>query len=393
MSNRSSRPAADTLDDVAREKLAALQRRNLRRELVTVASAAAGRVVSAGQTLVSFSDNDYLGLAHHPDVIAASVAATQRYGTGAGAARLVTGNHPIYAALEHRLAALKGAEDAVVFGSGFLTNIGVIPALVGRQDLIVMDELCHSCLRAGATLAGGRVLEFRHNSLEHAARLLAQNRPAYRHCLLLTEGVFSMDGDCAPVAALAALAEEHAAWLMTDDAHALGVIGGGRGSSFADGVRVEVPLQMGTLSKAAGSYGGYLCASRAVCELVRNRAASFVYSTGLPPGTVAAAARALEIISSDAALVARPLALARSFTAALGLPLAESAIVPVVLGSAESALAASEALRQAGFLVTAIRPPTVPPGTARLRVTFSGVHSESDVAALASAVRPLLDRA
>ena len=184
---------------------------------------------------------------------------------------------------------------------------------------------------------------------------------------------------------------EHA-WLMTDDAHGLGVVGGGRGSSFAHDAPVAVPLQMGTLSKAVGAYGGYLCTSRSVAELVRNRARSFVYSTGLPPGTVAAAIRALDLIASDAELVRRPLARAREFTSALGLEPATSAILSIVMGGAARALAAGDALRSAGFLVAAIRPPTVPPGTARLRLTFSAAHTPEQVAELVAAVRPLLVR-
>jgi 8-amino-7-oxononanoate synthase len=199
-----------------------------------------------------------------------------------------------------------------------------------------------------------------------------------------------MEGDLAPLPALAALAAEHDAWLMSDDAHGLGVVGDGRGSSFVSTPPAAVPLQMGTLSKAVGSYGGYLCASHAVAELVRNRARSFVYSTGLPPGAVAAASRALEIIATDRELVRRPLALARRFTAAVGLPAAQSPIVSLRQGGAEQALAASDALRAAGFLVVAIRPPTVPPGTSRLRVTFSAEHTYAQVDALATAVRSLL---
>jgi 8-amino-7-oxononanoate synthase len=209
---------------------------------------------------------------------------------------------------------------------------------------------------------------------------------------LVTDGVFSMEGDLAPLPELAALAIEHDAWLMTDDAHGLGVVGGGRGSSFAHDAPVSVPLQMGTLSKAVGCYGGYLCTSRSVAELVRNRARSFVYSTGLPPATVAAATRALDLIASDGELVRRPLERARELTAALALPPATSAIVSIVMGSAARALAASEALRAAGFLVAAIRPPTVPAGTARLRLTFSAAHTPEQVAALVAAVRPLLGR-
>lgn len=385
-----SSDARSSLDELARDKLAALERRQLRRQLAVTARPNATAARQSADELVSFSCNDYLGLSHHPEVVAASIAATRSFGVGAGSSRLVNGNHPLYAELERKLAALKGSEDAVVFGSGYLTNVGVIPALVGRTDLILLDELCHSCLLTGARLSGSRVLEFRHNDVEHLAQLLRAERAAHRHCLVLTDGVFSMEGDLAPLAALASLAAEHDAWLMTDDAHGLGVVGGGRGSSFACDPPIAVPLQMGTLSKAVGCYGGYLCASRSVAELVRNRARSFVYSTGLPPGTVAAASRALDLIARDRELVRRPLDRAREFTAALGLPPASSAIVSLVMGSATRALAASAALRAAGFLVAAIRPPTVPPGTSRLRVTFSAAHSAEQVAALAAAVRPLL---
>jgi 8-amino-7-oxononanoate synthase len=232
-------------------------------------------------------------------------------------------------------------------------------------------------------------VSFPHNDARAAGKLLAARRRDHRHCLLLTEGVFSMEGDLAPLPELAGLCAEHDAWLMTDDAHGLGVVGAGRGSTFAHKQDVDVPLQMGTLSKAVGAYGGYLCASSDVCELVRNRARSLVFSTGLPPGTVAAATAGLEVIGSDSARVARPLELARRFSRALGLPAATSAIVPLIAGSNEAALAASDALRQSGFLVAAIRPPTVPAGTARLRFTFSAAHTDQDVEALIEAVRAL----
>jgi 8-amino-7-oxononanoate synthase len=379
-----------SLDDVAEAKLAALERRRLRRRLTTTERTSASGAAQNGRDLESFSCNDYLGLSRHPDVIAASLDATRRYGVGAGSSRLVNGNHPLYADLERKLAALKGTEDAVVFGSGYLTNVGTIPALVGNPDLILIDELSHSCLLAGAELSGARVIEFRHNDVAHARELLAEQRARHRHCLVVTDGVFSMEGDLAPLSDLAALADEHGAWLMSDDAHGLGVVGDGRGSSFAHGERVDVPLQMGTLSKAAGAYGGYLCASTNVVELVRNRARSFVYSTGLPPGTVAAASRALDIIATNLDLVRRPLALARLFTTELDLRAAESPIVSIVLGSAERALRTSDELKLAGFLVPAIRPPTVPAGTSRLRFTFSAAHREERVLALAAAARPLV---
>jgi 8-amino-7-oxononanoate synthase len=385
-----SRGARLSLDELARNKLEALERRQLRRRLTVTARSGAAAATQSAAELVSFSCNDYLGLSQHPDVIAASIEGTRRFGVGAGSSRLVNGNHPLYEELESKLAALKGVEDCVVFGSGYLTNVGTVPALLGPSDLIVLDELCHNSLLTGAAVSGARVLEFRHNDVGHAAELLAAERAAHRRCLLLTDGVFSMEGDLAPLPALAALAAEHDAWLMTDDAHGLGVVGGGRGSSFAFDPPVAVPLQMGTLSKAVGGYGGYLCASRGVADLVRNRARSFVYTTGLPPGTVAAAIRALDLIANDDELVRRPLARAREFTTALALPPATSAIVSLPMGSAARALAASDALRSAGFLVAPIRPPTVPPGTSRLRVTFSAVHTPEQVAALVAAVRPFL---
>ena len=381
--------SSGSLEAYAQQKLGSLERRSLKREIRDTDRSGGVIVEREGRRLVSFSCNDYLGLATDPATVAAAVAATEKFGTGAGASRLVTGSHSLYRGLERQLAGLKGSEDAVVFGSGYLANIGLVPLFASPQDLILIDELAHSCLLSGASLSGATVVTFPHNDADSVARTLGMRRAAHRHCLILTEGVFSMDGDLAPLPALAALAGLHDAWLMSDDAHALGVVGGGRGSSFAHGEPVEVPLKMGTLSKAVGAYGGYLCASRAVCDLVRNRARSFVYSTGLPPGTVAAAAKAVEIIASDSARVSRPLTLARRFTAALRLPEAASAIVPLVIGGNEAAVEASRALEESGLLVVAIRPPTVPPGTARLRLAFSAAHSDRDVAELITAVRGL----
>ncbi len=381
----------DSLQRLAQEKLARLDTELLRRELVATDRIAAATSRRNDGDLISFACNDYLGLSRHPDVIKASVEATQRLGAGAGASRLVTGNHSLYERLEKQLAEIKGTEAAVVFGSGYLANLGTIPALIGKRDLIVIDELCHACLHSGARLAGGDVRIFRHNDVDHATELLQQHRESHRHCLVLTEGVFSMDGDRAPVERLLNLANEHDAWLMTDDAHGLGVVGDGRGSNVTPDGDLPVPLQMGTLSKAVGAYGGYLCASRSVVDLLHNRARSFVYTTGLPPGTVAAASAALEIIASDAQFTNRPLELARSFSAELGLPEAESPIVPIMLGTADRALAASERLVDAGFLVVPIRPPTVPEGTARLRCTFSAVHSDEDVARFTAAMRSTLE--
>ncbi len=378
-----------TLDRHARSRLALQQRRGLLRELRQTSREECAAVIDNGTRLLSFTCNDYLGLSHHPEVIAASVAATQRFGAGAGASRLVTGNHPLYRSLEQALIELKGTDDAVVFGSGYLASLGALSTLAAAPDLILLDELCHSCLFAGAALSAAKVLSYRHNDMQHLTSLLGQQRGGHRHCLIVTEGVFSMDGDRAPLPALAETARQHDAWLVTDDAHALGVIGGGRGSGFAHDRPVAVDVQIGTLSKAAGSYGGYVCGSRPVADLLRNRARSLVYSTGLPPGAVAAAIAGLRIIASDPQRVAIPLQHARTFTAALQMPAAQSAIVALPMGTPEGALRASHRLRDQGFLVVAIRPPTVPAGTSRLRVTFSAAHSQAQVLQLAAAVRAL----
>ncbi|OYV24644.1 MAG: 8-amino-7-oxononanoate synthase [Rhodospirillales bacterium 20-58-10] len=369
---------ATSLDAFARGKLASLDAQRLRRQLVESHRDDAIWITRNGKRLLSFSCNDYLNLTQHPEIVEASITATRRWGVGSGGSRLVTGNHPLFSELETKLAALKGCEAACVFGSGYLANIGIIPAIVGKSDLLLVDELAHACIWAGAALSGGRVIRFSHNNVAHAADLLAVHRHEHQHALMLTDHVFSMDGDLAPVGALMNLASQHDAWLMTDDAHGLGVL---RTTPH------QVPLQMGTLSKAIGAYGGYLCASRPVVELIRNRARSFVYSTGLPPGTVAAAIAALDFIAREPAYAARPLARARQFTLALGLPEAESPIVPLVLGDAETALTASDILSEAGFLVAAIRPPTVPPGTSRLRFTFTAQHPAAEVDRLAALIK------
>lgn len=376
-----------SLDEFASRKLAQLEEQGLRRVLVETDRHDSVRVARNGRELVSFCCNDYLGLTHHPDLKKAARKAIERYGVGAGASRLITGNHPLFRELELRLAALKGTEDAVVFGSGYLANLGIVPALVGKGDLIVADELCHACLLAGSRLSGADEVRFPHNDVEAVASLLRGQRAGYRRCLVLTDGVFSMDGDLAPVPALARLAAENDAWLMTDDAHGVGVVGNGRGSSYAFGGRVDVPLQMGTLSKAIGSYGGYLCTSKKVADLIRTRARTLIYATGLPPASAAAAIAAIDLIRSDRDLTGAPVAKAAAFCNGVGLPDPVSPIVPLHLGTADRAMAASALLEAEGFLVTAIRPPTVPDGTARLRFTFTATHHEEDVARLAAVVR------
>ena len=373
-----------SLDAFAQAKLDALEKRNLRRALAETAREDGVWVERGGRRLLSFSCNDYLNLSQHPTIKAAVMTAVQEYGAGAGASRLITGNHPLYAELEARLARMKQTEAAVVFGSGYLANAGIAPVLVGPEGLVLIDELAHACLFAGAQLSRGRVVKFRHNDVAHVRVLLAQHRNEYDRALILTDGVFSMDGDLAPLAELNDIAQAHDAWLMSDDAHGLGVVGGGHGSSVATGA--HVPLQMGTLSKAVGAYGGYLCASAPVIELMRNRARTLVYSTGLPPAVVAASIAALDFINSEPEYCAQPLKKAKHFTQTLSLPAAQSPIVPIVIGGEDETLAASRLLADHGFLVAAIRPPTVPAGTARLRFTFTAQQPDEEVERLTGLV-------
>jgi 8-amino-7-oxononanoate synthase len=369
----------NSLDAFAGDKVAALEAGALRRRLTITTRGSEAAADRAGRALTSFSCNDYLGLSHHPRVVAAAQAAVAAYGAGSGGSRLVTGNHPVLGALEERLAAHKGKEAALVFGSGYLANLGITPALAGPNDLVLLDELSHACMWAGAKLSGARILAFRHNDVADLAAKLAENRAAHPRVLVLTERIFSMDGDRAPMEDILATAHDYDAWTLVDDAHGLGIV--------EDGPRA--PLEMGTLSKSLGSYGGYLCASRPVIDLLTSRARSFVYTTGLPPASAAAALEALTILEEEPERCARPLALARRFTARLDLPEAQSTVVPVLVGDAQRALDFSARLLEAGFLVVAIRPPTVPAGTARLRVAFSAAHSESQVDALAEAVARL----
>jgi 8-amino-7-oxononanoate synthase len=374
-----------SLDDFAKSKLAALKSRNLLRGLTETRREDGVWIEREGRRLLSFCCNDYLNLSHHPKVKATAIAAIEQYGTGSGASRLITGNHPLLGELETRLARLKGTEACCVFGSGYLANSGIIPVLVGPEGLVLVDELAHACIWAGAQLSRGRVVTFRHNDLDHLAELLAAHRGAHDRALIVTDGIFSMDGDMAPVAELGAIAQRHDAWLMTDDAHGLGIVGGGRGSTIE--TKADVPLQMGTLSKAIGGYGGYLCASKPVIDLMHNRARTLIYSTGLPPAVVAAAIAALDVIETEPAYAALPLAKARVFTRMTNLPDAQSPIVPVVIGAEDDTLAASRLLADNGFFVAAIRPPTVPAGTARLRLTFTAQHADADIERLAGLVR------
>ncbi|MGB9813919.1 MAG: 8-amino-7-oxononanoate synthase [Thermovenabulum sp.] len=338
-----------------------------------------------GQEVLLFSSNNYLGMSHHPRVKAASKEAVERWGTGSGGSRLTTGNFVLHRQLEERIARFKGTEDAIVFSSGYLANLGVISALMGRGDLVLSDELNHASIIDGCRLSRATVKVFRHRDVTHLRDILLAERNSYRRCLIVTDGVFSMDGDIAPLPHLLQLAKEFQALLMVDDAHATGVLGKrGAGTVEHFGLEGKDIIQMGTLSKALGSEGGYVTGNAILVDYLRNRARSFIFSTALSPPVVAAAIAALDVLEEEPHLLdqlhANVCQLYRGLKE-MGFEVlpTESAIIPLMVGEANRALALSAALAEKGVFVPAIRPPTVPEGTSRLRITVMATHKPEDI--------------
>lgn len=349
-----------------------------------------GKIVLNGQDCLNFSCNDYLGLSKHPRVVAAAKRALDEYGAGSTASRLVTGTLPGDEELEHRLATFKGYPSALVFGSGFLTNIGVIPSLVGREDTVFADRLVHASIIDAITLSRARLARFHHNDVQHLEELLKKSTAGRR--LVVTESVFSMDGDLAPLPEIAAMALRYDALLMIDEAHATGVFGPS-GSGLIRDHRLEssVNVSMGTLSKAMGSYGGFVACSPSMRELLVNRARALIYTTALPPSVIASSIAALDILQASPELGAELLKRAETFRKMLkaaGLDTLQSAsqIIPIVVGDNAKALALAERLRAFGILAVAIRPPTVPQGSARLRLSVTLEHSGNDLARAAALI-------
>ncbi len=344
-----------------------------------------------GRPVLSFCSNDYLGLANHPEVIAALQRGADDYGVGAGAAHLINGHARAHHALEEELAEFTGRERALLFSTGYMANLGVITALLGKADAVFEDRLNHASLIDAGLLSGARLRRYLHadpSSLDGGLDKHPQGRR-----LIVTDGVFSMDGDLAPLPALAASAARNKAWLMVDDAHGLGVLGRqGRGTLDHYGMDArEVPVLMGTLGKAFGTSGAFVAGSEALIETLIQQARSYIYTTALPPALAEATRTSLRLLQSGderreclAALIRR----FRNGAKQLGLELmaSETPIQPIVVGEAARAVAISEALLQHGILVTAIRPPTVPAGSARLRVTLSAAHSEAQVDRLLDAL-------
>jgi 8-amino-7-oxononanoate synthase len=383
-------PALDFLDG----ELAELDARGLRRVLEPLASRQGPVVEVGGRMLVNLCSNDYLALAGDPRVRRAAAEAAERDGAGSGASRLVAGDLAIHGRLERALAGFEGTEAALLFNSGYHANAGVPPALVGRDDALFSDQLNHASIIDGAVLSRAELVRYRHADADDLAARLA--RSTARRKLVVTDAVFSMDGDAAPLRAIADACQRHGAMLYVDEAHATGVLGPtGAGLAEAEGVAARVDVRMGTLGKALGSFGAWVGGERRLVEWLSNRARPFVFTTALPPAACGAALEALAIVRGEPARRDRLRALtlrAKEGLARIGfeLPGVVAPILPVILGSEERALAASRALRERGFFVKAIRPPTVPRGTSRLRVTLTAGHDEAQVDAFLGALAEVL---
>ena len=352
-----------------------------------------GVVVKRGdRELVNFSSNDYLGLAGSEVLREALSEGIARYGGGSGASRLVCGTHRVHSRLEEALADFKHTEAALCFSSGFAVALGIVPALVGSGDTLILDKLCHASLVDAARLSGATIRVFPHNHLDKLSRLL---ETATGRVLIVTESIFSMDGDAAALREIIELKERHGAWLLLDEAHAVGVLGPqGRGLAAALGLENRVELQMGTLSKALGLSGGYLAASRQVIDLLVNRARSFIYSTAPAPCLAYAAGEMLKrVAGKDGEKRRQKLHQhAKSLCSHLDAPEPVAAILPVILGGELEALGASKNLLEAGFLVPAIRYPTVARGQARLRITLSAEHSAAQILNFGAVLRPIVSK-
>ena len=370
----------------------------LYRSLRHIASAQGPRIVLDGREFLNFSSNDYLGLANDPLLKRAAVAAVKKYGVGAGASRLVCGNIAPYDELEQRLARFKGKEAAIVFSSGYAANVGTITALVGEGDVVILDKLDHASIIDGARQSGATIRVYPHKNLKKLEDILAQSK-AFRRKLIITETVFSMDGDLAPLAEIVKLKDQYGAWLMIDEAHATGLFGKRRrGLAEAVGVEKRVDITLGTLSKALGCAGGFVVGSQTLIDYLRNRARSLIYSTALPPSVCASAAAAVDFVASNDGRKRRDrlwrnVSELKKGLAKMGIQNeSQSPIIPLIIGSETAAVKMSQRLFERGIFVPAIRFPTVPKGKARLRITVTAAHSSDDIHQFVNSVGAVFNR-
>lgn len=374
------------------KSLQTLQRANWYRQIQTIDGKAGASISIDGCPCLNFASNDYLGLAGDPRLAAAAADAIATYGTGSTGSRLLSGHRPIHNQLEQAIAHLKGTDDAIVFSSGYLANLGTLAALVDHRDLIVADQYNHSSLQMGARLSQAQVSIYNHNNLEQLANQLAELRPQYRRCLIVTDSVFSMDGDLCPLPEILDLADQWDAMVMVDEAHGTGVLGkNGGGAVEYLGCRHRPMVQVGTLSKALGSLGGYVTGSAELIDFLRNRAATWIYTTGLSPADAAAARAAILILTQESERLAQLAANASYLRQRLDslpniqrLP-SESPIICIQLKDAATVLSLGQHLKQQGIFASAVRPPTVP--TSRLRMTVMATHTREAIDGLVEAIQ------
>ncbi len=366
------------------QELSQLEKKHLLRKLAVVGSVQGPKVMVNGKSMLLMCSNNYLGLAEHPALREAACAAMERYGFGSGASRLVSGTSDLHAELERKIAQFKDTEAAILFNSGYAANTGIIPVVASAGDAILSDSLNHASIIDGCRLSKAAVHVYRHKDANHAEGLLKKSMNARRR-LIVTDGVFSMDGDIAPLPELVSLAEKYDAVIMVDDAHATGVLGGrGRGTVEHFGLEGRVHIQMGTLGKALGSFGAYAAADKDVIDYLTNTSRSFIYSTSLPPAVCAASIAALDIVRTNPDLRKRLWNNRNRFVKGLeshGIEtgVSETPIVPIIIGESAKALKAANRILDLGLYATAIRPPTVAEGRARIRTTVMATHSEEDI--------------
>ncbi len=374
------------------DALADIRNKGLYRELRTIRSAQAPRITMDGRELIHLSSNDYLGLTTHPKVKNAAIDAVEKYGTGAGAARFTSGNTDLTDSLEEKIARFKNTEAAMVFSTGYMTNLGVISALMDKGDLILSDELNHASIIDGCRLSRAEVNVYPHRDITCIDKILG--RSTHNKKLIVTDGVFSMDGDIAPLPGIKEVAEKHDAMVMVDDAHATGVLGKHRRGT-ADHCNVNVDINMGTLSKALASMGGYVAGSQELIDFLRNRARSFIYTTALPPSAVAGAKAALDVIVKDdpAAKLWQNVSLYNKGLKDMGFSIdSQTQIIPLMTGETGRTLDVAAELERAGVLALGIRPPTVPKGQGRIRTSLMATHSKMDILDALDAIRGVKEK-
>ena len=407
--------AVNDFNPELKHRLDAVREQDLFRELRRVDSAQGPRIQIGGKTFLNFSSNDYLGLANDPILKEAAIKAIEKFGVGAGASRLICGSLAPFHELEETLADFKRADAALTFSTGYATAIGTICALMCKNDIIVLDKLVHASIVDAAKLSGAKLRVFPHNDLNDLEDKLKWAKdesrhpsPVTRHVLIVTESIFSMDGDAAPLKEMVALKEKYGAWLMVDEAHATGIVGeNGRGLADKLGVSGQIEIQMGTLGKALGASGGFICGSRVLIDLLVNRARSFIFSTAPVPAAAAAAAAAIRFVQSSKGESRRIYLLKRVEQCRKGFqPVSDflrngdrrdacptmGAIIPILIGDESKAIEAAAKLRERNIFVPAIRYPTVARGKARLRVTLTASHSADDVATLMQALGQIVNR-